>query len=524
MKTQALRWGSLVAALIVVVGCGDAGEDALSVAAQGQSGDACAATDECADGRECFVGVCVELCSVGAECGAGQCNPIPGRDFGWCDFGGAGEQPGSAGDAAGADDPSPADDGSPPLSPVDEVDDGGDDHPGGGDMPDNDEHEGDDPIAEEDSDEENDPSDAVDPVVGDSPDVEGDDPEHDANPEIAGEDGSNPLDDPDASRDGEDGGDGPQVPDVEPCAYPAQTGSIQLGQVMPNLAWRDAYDAQNNSIQLDMETLHCAPEYDRYHVIAFYVGTAWCSSCPAYLSALSQQAQQIDAAGGLIIWVEAEDESYQPASSRFAAEHINRTAAQAPGIRVGDADTIPSRAIYNAPLVQSFPAAFVVRRSDMQIIADQNQSQFMLDFAGIAREVAGGGGGGGGGGGVAPGGGVCGPDAEETYEPNNNPANAPVIPAGSFDGGICDAQADFYRIDARGPWRLDLSFQHAQGDLDMYVWDLQRGQPESNGAGGYVGSDSTNDSESFEYTGPATVVVVGYEGAQAPYRLTLTEQ
>jgi hypothetical protein len=87
---------------------------------------------------------------------------------------------------------------------------------------------------------------------------------------------------------------------------------------------------------------------------------------------------------------------------------------------------------------------------------------------------------------------------------------------------VCDGYPDFYFIPATGQWQLDLDFSHADGDLDVYVWDPFQNQPASNGQGGYIGSDGQGDGESFTHSGPSVVMVYGYQGATAAYNLSLT--
>ena len=64
-----------------------------------------------------------------------------------------------------------------------------------------------------------------------------------------------------------------------------------------------------------------------------------------------------------------------------------------------------------------------------------------------------------------------------------------------------DAYPDYYRIELDGPWRLNLEFEHAVGDLDVEVWDVAGQQPERDLAEQIVGSYSQTDNESFEYEG-----------------------
>ena len=64
-----------------------------------------------------------------------------------------------------------------------------------------------------------------------------------------------------------------------------------------------------------------------------------------------------------------------------------------------------------------------------------------------------------------------------------------------------------------------LTFRHATGDIDVYVWDTDRDERLRGANGRYVGSNSATDDEAFTHRGPAVVVVLGYDGDRAPYTL-----
>ena len=101
------------------------------------------------------------------------------------------------------------------------------------------------------------------------------------------------------------------------------------------------------------------------------------------------------------------------------------------------------------------------------------------------------------------------------------PQEAAPIGVGSFQGGICERRGDFFFVDVRGPWRLDLTFSHAVGDLDLIVF--QNGQPLVGRTGEPIGANSSNDNEVFEWQNPATVFIYGYDGATVPYRLEISQ-
>ncbi|MEO1267764.1 MAG: hypothetical protein AAFX99_06675, partial [Myxococcota bacterium] len=220
------------------------------------------------------------------------------------------------------------------------------------------------------------------------------------------------------------------------CAYPTAPMTIAAGGVMPALSWASAFRGTDGSeVSFDLADFHCNDtEWSSYSSVLFVVGTGWCPACPDYIRHVGQQSAQLQSAGMLVIFVEAEDANSIASTSAMANTFISDLIGNAASLRVGDGDTNPaSRTIYNSPIITGFPSAFVVRRSDMNIIADQGSSQFILPFPEIAAdpdatewEPAPGGG---------PGGGVsanCGAEDEESFEPNDTPADAATIASGSY--------------------------------------------------------------------------------------------
>ncbi len=225
-------------------------------------------------------------------------------------------------------------------------------------------------------------------------------------------------------------------------------------------------------------------------------------------------------AGSRLVYVMAEDNGQNPARNRTADTYRQRGGYDGPGIWVGDGDSRPNPGGFRAsPLVEGYPSAFVVRTRDMQVITHQGLSEYVLPFSQIVNHLD------------ADWSNPAQPDVpatcdegdEEEYEPNDDPAQAAAIEPGSFEGGICAAAPDFFTIDVPGDWRLDLEFRHGTGDLDAYVFDPERGDVFLDRTGAPVGSDTTDDNESFEHRGPAMIIILGYQGATAPYRFTLTE-
>jgi uncharacterized protein YjdB len=294
------------------------------------------------------------------------------------------------------------------------------------------------------------------------------------------------------------------------CQYPSAGSQIHSNQALPSMSWSGAFDAFGASRSFSASSFFCDPAYDAYSSVHFILSAGWCPNCPSYLADVASRSAQIEAAGGLIVYVEVEDDNYAPATHAEARQSIDAIIGSSPGLRIGDGQTMPTPMTF-AAAITAFPSAFVVRKSDMKVIASQSESQYVLDFVALAQEAAGG---------VVS---ACAPGTEESFEPNDQASQAGAIAAGAVvDGGLCDGNDDFYQVTHAGAWRLDLLFTHSVGDLDVYVYDPVTMMPARDASGNVIGSDGTVSNESFSHAGAATIMVVGYQGATAPYQLRLT--
>jgi hypothetical protein len=315
---------------------------------------------------------------------------------------------------------------------------------------------------------------------------------------------SDPADDPPPS-DPSDPPSDPDDPAPPPCAYPAETALNGVGSVMPKLVWDDARTGDGGSQRLDLEEIHCSGEYS---AIVFILVAEWCPNCPSALSEVAQQNSAIEANGGLAVIVDLQRNDYSGPSNANADNYVSGYIGSAPILRVGDGDSDRPGTINDAAIWSAVPGGFVVRTSDMKVVANQEDSPYVLDWADIVSQQ---------GGGSPGGGGTC---EEESNEPNDVWSSAPTIQPGSFDGAVCDSASDFFKVNIAGDWRLDLDFVHAQGDLDVYVCNSSGEALMQNGE--LVGAESGDDDESFEHHGPATIRVYGWQGATNSYKLTLT--
>ena len=301
-----------------------------------------------------------------------------------------------------------------------------------------------------------------------------------------------------------------------PCTYPQAHSSLQLGSVAPAYSWNDVYDASGNAVDFSLEDFYCNTE--KLAVIVVVVAE-WCPNCPGYVEYVDESAATLVDMGAEILYVSAQNMSHELSDHSEAQSYINGYIGNGPGLRVGDGATQPtSGGIYSSPSISGIPTAFVIQRSDMKVISDQGQDQYMLQFTNILQGL----------GGTSdipttPATDNCGDGDEESYEPNDTSVEAGVIQSAvSFTGGVCGADFDFYEIDIVGDWKLDVTFTHSLGDLDIVIWDedtsafLREGQY-------YAGSTSADDNESYEGSGKMTLAVIGYDGATAPYTLTVTD-
>ena len=299
-----------------------------------------------------------------------------------------------------------------------------------------------------------------------------------------------------------------QEVEPEPCVYPEATTLTGPGSIMPKMVWEDsAFVTIDSTRTLDLEEIYCEAEYTS---IVFVMVADWCPNCPQYIAGVNRSALELRENGALVVYLDMQNNNYAPATSQEAQNYISRYLQDGVGLRVGDASSVPASVFGQAQGLWSFvPNAVVVRTSDMKVVATQETSNTILDFALITANIDA----------EDPTTPVivsnCNEDDEEPFEPNDAPSQAGVLPIGSTSGGICTAAGDFYQVNVEGAWTIDLSFSNATGDLDLYVVDAN-GTPT-------LSSDSTTDDEQLVSSGPAMVLVQGYNGASAPYTITLSQ-
>ncbi|MEZ4434280.1 MAG: redoxin family protein [bacterium] len=297
------------------------------------------------------------------------------------------------------------------------------------------------------------------------------------------------------------------------CEYPRTTGTIGVGSTMPPLEWDLAVRPDGSRGTFSLRDAWCG-EAEAPEIYVFVLGALWCGACVHEMALLAEEAEALRAAGGQFIFVAVEDQSYAPATTDQAMAQIGRLAGPYPVYVGGDADV--GAAFGASGAFSALPSLVVVRARDMKVIADTRSGAAGLDFEEVARD---------------PDAGWenppppqiqsnCEPGREEASEPNNTPAEAARIGAGTHVGGVCDAFADFYLIDIAGPWRATIDFEHAVGNLDLYAWDATGDAPLRVDQR-VVGSYGVEDGETIEHHGPTIVRIGGFRYESAPYTLTV---
>lgn len=306
------------------------------------------------------------------------------------------------------------------------------------------------------------------------------------------------------------------------CRYPNFPNAVRFNNTMPALGWRGAkyYELGGESSDIDFtfENFYCDREWDQFDSMVVMIKAAWCTPCTQYAqNRLNPAAALLFNDRALTVYVEAQDFDGTPADNAFADSHMRRLISNGYGVRVGDASTmatVPADTalpayLQDSNIVTAFPTILVVRKDGMKVIAESQRTQFSLPLLDIVENL------------YADWSDPqpmfnnrCTEGDDEATEPNNTPEQAPTLAPGTFNGGICTAEPDIFRVDIEGAWAAQIDFSEATGDLDMAVVN-----PDTLEA--LTISNGTTGTERVEWTGPALVQVFGYSGASAPYVFTL---
>jgi hypothetical protein len=311
------------------------------------------------------------------------------------------------------------------------------------------------------------------------------------------------------------------------CNYPEPTDgnfgvSLEHNTVIPPLYWDKAFTAKEGApTRVDFQDIYCSDEFDWVSTINLMITAGWCPACPDYMRAINDLNPELKEAGGLMIYVDVQDNDYGPADSAFADAHLSRVLGEgAEGYFVGDLDTLPvSRFFGQSPAIEAFPDSYVVRRSDMTILTslNLNRNVGLMPLVEIAQNpnndwseldsTP-----------PPPFESICNEGDDEPSEPNNTEDQAGLIMVGTMDAGICDENPDLFNVDIEGSWTVRIDFLHSQSDLDLYL--LGPGGIEDMPA---MASNGQEDFEEITGEGPGTLLVLSYNRQSTLYSLTLSE-
>jgi hypothetical protein len=163
-----------------------------------------------------------------------------------------------------------------------------------------------------------------------------------------------------------------------------------MGQVIPPLAWSAAYKAVGALVEdFSLEKVYCDPEYADVETIIFISSAEWCPNCPNYLRFVQTFLPALAEANALIVWVEVQDNNFNPASSLDGWRTFDRifddNGEDIIGMFVGDKDMVGGPVFNGNSLVQAFPSQFVVRKRDMRVIHGSIRSDYLLPLLQLAR-------------------------------------------------------------------------------------------------------------------------------------------
>lgn len=299
-------------------------------------------------------------------------------------------------------------------------------------------------------------------------------------------------------------------------SYPAGNQDLGLNNTMPQLSWPAVWPDGTKGV-LDMAQMSCPGMWQDTKTMLFVLSAGWCGPCTAYAQYLQGQWKKLNSLGMQLVIMEVQDYEGKPASTKFAYQHLDKITDVIPAIAIGDADTQPERNyVSKANYLRYFPTSFVVRTSDMKIIADQAVLNTYLPLEDIAKNPDA----------DWSGGGAfknkCTLGQEEPGEPNNFAYQAITVIDETVRGGICESSGrDIYFVALDGEWTATLVFDETKANFDINVWDADTEDLAIIG-NQQVGSSNGTGVEEFSFEGAAYVAVRGVLGSSGPYELTIT--
>ncbi len=334
------------------------------------------------------------------------------------------------------------------------------------------------------------------------------------------------------------------------CTYPEGTIPFaNTGDIMPNLKFNRAILRDGTEGQFSLDEFYCSQDYAEYQSVFFVVIADWCTACPMYMDSIEPQIEALEEAGTLVVWIDAQTTSFAPATLDHAGTKVFQHVSPSHRdiiVGLGDVDYAATNPSFLNDFFDAFPTGFMVRKSDMMVVASQARTdyditqtlttgeQLLLLIAqnldpdywdaqlGTSTATP-----------PPPFEGNCAEGEEEASEPNDSPEQAAALTVGMYTGGICaEPTFDFYTI-GEGTWSIDITFSHAVADIDIHAFNdvayLDSMYRSENPPGHLASGLSVDDNESIQFEGPATVMINAFNPqgngpGSAPYEMNITEQ
>lgn len=295
---------------------------------------------------------------------------------------------------------------------------------------------------------------------------------------------------------------------VECTDYPEQFNIVASGETFPPYRWTNAFWNGGRRVDFGLTDFYCGEEYQQYDSLLIVVGAGWCAACPPHAMDINSISSQLRANGTLVAYLLTQNVGGGLATGAEARTWVDTAIGNGWGLRLGDGENSEPGAI--AQRANPVPTGYFIRKSDMVLLADENEVGVALPYTEIAMdptrdwptEL-----------------GVmfmsnCPAGSEEASEPNNTLDRAQEITGGAGDvvirGGVCDAAPDYYHINIPGSYDV---FLDTEGALDIAIVDesgarLSQGRVEGT-------------RHSMLFATPNYLIVSGPGRATAPYTLTV---
>lgn len=162
------------------------------------------------------------------------------------------------------------------------------------------------------------------------------------------------------------------------CDYPRFPANIILGKALAPVTWDSVMDEKGNSFPFSLRDASCSVDYKGYDAFLVIVNAEWCPPCQAEIRDLAAESDVLEELRAKIVFITLQNQEGGPIDSRSASRFVSRYGDDLPSIRAGVIGSDPEQFFNNPAIIQAFPSSFVVRKRDMQVIADSRGLEYSL--------------------------------------------------------------------------------------------------------------------------------------------------